>query len=799
MASEFLQMVVVVELRNPPERLHGSVTGIAAGQSLTLSNVWSLNHQTWHPQVVVDPANIVDISEAGKGPDFSLTSSSAPPPAPAPAPAQAPILAPASNPPTATTLPVLGDPAILAFKPRPGRPTSGPSQSRSPSRHAQPTAVENANIPPPPHAVLGVRIKRPSRNATPVATPPASEDGGGLGPGAVRAAAYAPYAPREPGPDAADTPGWNAAETTPAGRHAARQEETSRSRRRQRQQRGTRTSQANESVDLTPTERPKQAGRGKGWRETPMLQSTASFQPFKSLKKSGRQRQQPNQDNGWASEDVTDVQEMGDFDFEGSLAKFDKRTLFDQMRKEDQVDEADRLVTHNRRPQPGTAGGKNLHYSENVLDLPTTVAVPTRPAQAKEPQAVSQDFWNSEADDAAAGAGPGGAGGGERLSGRELGSRQNSRRGESKVSATRRSQSRKASAGAGAVGQGPSSRVNSVAGTQGFYLLPSNRRVDTVSALQMLNLENIAHNELGLTEDMMAENAGRGLAEVTLAALADPAVKIHTGAAGSNHTHSPSAVPNTNMPAATIVVLAGNNKSGARAVAGARHLRNKGANVLVCVVGIERGERELLEDFRQQVRLYRNFGGRIYSKSELFEYLRKAAIPTLTIDTPRSAVAAKPPAVTLIVDALLGLAVSFDELRTGDQATVYELIEWANRNEAFVLAVDVPTGIDPSSGHVSIIDGAGLYVWPRYVVALGAPKRGLLEAIIAAETDDAAAPGVTLSDDPARDWRLFVVDIGLGAAVFKKAGTKFRRGIDFDGGWVLEMRYQGLTTDEGSA
>ncbi len=35
----------------------------------------------------------------------------------------------------------------------------------------------------------------------------------------------------------------------------------------------------------------------------------------------------------------------------------------------------------------------------------------------------------------------------------------------------------------------------------------------------MLNLENIADNELGLSEDMMTENAGRGIAEVALSAL----------------------------------------------------------------------------------------------------------------------------------------------------------------------------------------------------------------------------------------------------------------------------------------
>lgn len=200
-----------------------------------------------------------------------------------------------------------------------------------------------------------------------------------------------------------------------------------------------------------------------------MLQSTASFQPFNSLKKGGQRRQKSGQDNGWASEDVTDVQEMGDFDFEESLAKFDKRTLFDQMRKDDQIDEADRLVTHNRNPapKPGIAGGRNLHHTENVLDLdlPPTIIAPK--ILTKEPQTVSQDFWNSEADDAGAGGGVGGGAGGgtvggDRLSGRELGlgSRQGSRRGESKVSATRRSQPRKASAGT--VGQGPS-RVNSVA------------------------------------------------------------------------------------------------------------------------------------------------------------------------------------------------------------------------------------------------------------------------------------------------------------------------------------------------
>lgn len=792
-------MIVVVELRDPPERLQGSVTGVEAGQSLTLSNgmlvkasdvpcmgaaldalaadgqiVWSLDSRSWRPQVVVNPANIVEIFDASKGPAL--------PPAPTPAPA------PASDQ-QAATPPVYDDPAILSFRLGPGRPDSGPGSRDRSSSKSRLAANNEANFPPVSRAVQGVSTQGSLQNVVPALEASAAHSS--LSQADDSRVAISPL----------DATGES--DAAALSLHAAQPEDSQKSRRRPRQPRTAKIGPLGESIRIPAEGQKAQAGRGKGWRETPMLQDTASFQPFNALKKSGRrQRQQLSQDNGWASEDVTDVQEMGDFDFEGGLAKFDKRTLFDQMRKEDEVADADRLVTYNRRPlpKPGTASGKNLHFSENVLDLPSTVLASTPKSIVREPQAVSQDFWNSEADDVGAVVG---ATGGGRSSGREFESRQSSRRDESKASNTRRSQSRKASAstaGQGAARAHPVGARSSyperpqpqashpASATRGLYLLPSRRRLETVSALQMLNLENIAHNEMGLTEDMMAENAGRGIAEATLIALADPAIKIRTG--GATVAASGTAVQSSaSSSQTTVVILSGNNKSGIRAVAGARHLRSRGINVLVCVVGIERGERELLEDFRQQIRLYRNFGGRIHNKSELFEYLRKATIPTLTIDTPRSAVVARPPAVALIVDALLGLAISFDELRTGDQATVYELIKWANRNEAFVLAVDVPTGIDPTSGKASIIDGTRLYVRPRYVVAMGAPKRGLAEAVSTGEAEDGSMAEPAVLDDPALDWRLFIADIGLGAAVWKKAGTKIRRGIDFDDKWLLEMRY----------
>jgi enhancer of mRNA-decapping protein 3 len=272
----------------------------------------------------------------------------------------------------------------------------------------------------------------------------------------------------------------------------------------------------------------------------------------------------------------------------------------------------------------------------------------------------------------------------------------------------------------------------------------------------MLNLENIADNELGLSEDMMTENAGRGIAEVAVSAL-------HTGGRGLTQGKN-SVVP-------MVVVFAGNNKSGLRALAAGRHIRNHGVNVVVCVLGLER-ESELLVGLRRQIKVFRSFGGKLVTKVELLEYVK-------TLDGP----------IELIIDGLLGLTISFEELRTGDQAAAYELIEWANRSKASVLAIDVPTGIDPTTGKVSIIDGRQLYLYPEYVVAMGAPKKGLLEAMALGE---GTADEDGLSKGKGKEWQLFVTDIGLGTAVWKKAGTRVRRGVEFEGSWVVGMRFQGV-------
>ncbi|KAL6821055.1 YjeF N-terminal domain-containing protein [Trichoderma sp. SZMC 28015] len=737
MASQFTGLQMRVVLRDPAEyMLTGTVSDVQAGSSLTLTNVFIDATREWVPHIRIDAANIADLEEIGcDGPDSK-------PPVPK-YPAQQSPSKSLVQPPAEPTQPAFVDPAILSLGRRPKSNTLS-SQKNPPEKQGDETDATAL-----PGVLYGIHVGRPSLD---------SGDDENTIVASVKDLKIDPVVilPKD----------VSISKSRPS-------KEVPGSAQQQQKKKARRHPKAHKEHLGEPQVAVQTQGHGKGWRQTPILQSTASFQPFSSLKRNSKGVKNLK-DNGWASEDVTE--EMGEFDFENNLAKFDKHKIFDQMRKEDQVDDASRLVAHNRRPKPGTAGGKNLHYSENVLDMPSTSPAP------------NADYWNSEADV--------GANGSERLSGREpKNGSQTGKRPDSKTGG-RRSQSRKASTAA-PVGSQPLSRVNSSLRYQasrrsspttghrstdyeqqqhqpGLYLIPSNRRVETISTLQMLNIENIAANEIGFSETLMAENAGRGIAEVAVTALSDPAMKVRfemvVAGASSEAT----------VRSSTIVILAGNNKSGIRALAAGRHLRNKNFDVVVCLVGIER-ERDLLEDLRRQIQLYRNFGGKVLSKHDFFEYLRKGSAAPNGLS------------ISLIIDALLGLTMSFEELRVGDQASVYELMEWANRNEAFVLAVDVPSGIDPTSGKVAIIDGGHLFVKPRYVVAIGAPKKGLLEVVTPPLHDD---PSLSTSIAQEDEWRLFIVDLGLGSAIWRKAGTKIRRGIEFDGKWVLEMKYRGIEEDE---
>lgn len=403
--------------------------------------------------------------------------------------------------------------------------------------------------------------------------------------------------------------------------------------------------------------------KSKGWRQTAFVEPshpdvsqfppaykepTAHFSNRRHKKKSrGKYAEDPN---GWATEDATDIQEMGDFDFQSNLSKFDKRRIFEQFRNGDTTAEEARLVSFNRRAKPGTNGGKNLHWTENVLDSPQNTEGEETEEEENDAKLSSEYYSGREMSRSSTRAQ--GSRKGSGVLGQPLVSHQISNVTRTHLTASRTTSPR---SGKPSVSASPMSGPTGVSAAS-LKLTTTNRSCPTVSPLQALEVEQLAVAELGLTEDIITENAGRGIAEAAVSLLSDD-----------------SAAP-------TMLILTGNHRTGARAVAAARHFRNRGHRVTLCMLGQEH-ENELLESCRKQLDVFRKIGGRVFRWEEL---LARLSTSDFSPD--------------LVVDALFGIHIAFDDLRNDDQAAAFEMVSWINRSNVSVLSVDVPSGLSASSG-----------------------------------------------------------------------------------------------------
>lgn len=430
-----------------------------------------------------------------------------------------------------------------------------------------------------------------------------------------------------------------------------------------------------------------------GWRDTPFLEEAPQSKgnshalhgpPFKSQSQPQR-RHKAFQDvrNVWATEDATDIQDMVDFDFSGNLSKFDKAGTFIQFKREDTTADEERLVTHNRLPpRPGTGGGKNLHYTENVLKSPkvnSDIGSNSGDSENDNIEANDKSGRSSRRDTS-------------RASIRQHPSRKGSvmkseqhmtGSGSLPGSRTRTRQTPRGSVNSGKVHDDvstshdtvrrttinlvkPTSRISRSAPSKPSFRLTHNNHVSPcITPLQMLELEQLAINELGMTEEMLTENAARAI---------NAAINIVLDQADDNPNNS------GHDASATIVILAGNNRSGARAIAAARQALNHHSHIFLTVLGLERDD-DLLDAVRRQLSIYRNCGGQVVKPNRLIRALGKV----------------KP---DIIIDALLGMHMAFEDLRTDGQATYMSFAHWANK-AAPVMAIDIPSGSNASSGMLS--------------------------------------------------------------------------------------------------
>ncbi|WP_265110651.1 NAD(P)H-hydrate epimerase [Halosolutus halophilus] len=196
----------------------------------------------------------------------------------------------------------------------------------------------------------------------------------------------------------------------------------------------------------------------------------------------------------------------------------------------------------------------------------------------------------------------------------------------------------------------------------GAFRTPTGLDVTGVTAEEMRDVDRVAVEEYGLSLLQMMEQAGRGLAREALDLVQEQPV----------------------------VVLAGGGGNGGGGLACARHLANR--EIPVTVV-LDRQPAEL--------------EGVVASQYHLLDRMEESIRTDVSaVDTPG-----------LVVDALVGYGLE-GPLRGSPR----ELVRWAEDAATTVLSLDVPSGIDATTG-----EEPGDAIHPARTFTLALPKTGLRE------------------------------------------------------------------------
>ena len=262
------------------------------------------------------------------------------------------------------------------------------------------------------------------------------------------------------------------------------------------------------------------------------------------------------------------------------------------------------------------------------------------------------------------------------------------------------------------------------------FRTPAGERVPAITAEEMRHVDRVAVDDFGLPLAQMMEHAGRSLARVALASGAD-----------------------------RIVVLAGRGGNGGGGLACARHLA---ARDRLAAVVCSRDPASFSGAPATQLRLLeRTDAPIVVPDGETTE--NDDGDPAADSAAAGGFAVVEDAALTradLVVDALIGYGLSGPP-RGVDAA----LIAAANGAAAPVVSLDVPSGLDASTGATP-----GVAIEPTRTVTLALPKTGL-----AADTRPGAADtaGATRESDSALTAGLVLADLGIPPAVYAHADIPY--------------------------
>ena len=230
---------------------------------------------------------------------------------------------------------------------------------------------------------------------------------------------------------------------------------------------------------------------------------------------------------------------------------------------------------------------------------------------------------------------------------------------------------------------------------------------------QMAAVDRLMVERYGVDLVQMMENAGRSLARLAMH-------RFLTERSGDDR----------------VVILAGTGGNGGGALACARHLHNWGVSTRVY---LSRPPSALKGVPAHQLRS-----------------LRAMRVPISGPSTVRAA-RERP---SLIVDGVIGYS-----LRGAPRNGAAQLIDWANESGAPVLSLDVPSGLDATSG-----EALGVAIRATATMTLALPKTGL-----------------GIGAGPQRAGELYLADIGVPPQLYRKIGVDARTQALFAGASIVRI------------
>lgn len=222
--------------------------------------------------------------------------------------------------------------------------------------------------------------------------------------------------------------------------------------------------------------------------------------------------------------------------------------------------------------------------------------------------------------------------------------------------------------------------------TDAAFATDSGQTVPAVTTREMREIDRVAVEEIGPELLQMMENAGRTLAGFARSLTDGP-----------------------------VVVLAGDGGNGGGGLCAARHLSNHGREVRV---GVDRPSAELTGVAATQYRVLRG------TDATLVE----TALDAVELET-----------AGLVIDAVIGYG-----LAGAPRGRAVDLVDACNAATAPVLSLDVPSGVDATTG-----ERPGVAVDADHVLTLALPKTGL------------SGEG------------LWLADIGIPKAVYERVGVDY--------------------------